>query len=173
MLDLLINDRGDLVSDSPLNYPKLNIKWAAAKNPILKIMFRTGLNKEDFSAPSDSFKMMFYTDKPEALDEAYSLRDNEELKQRIKVLLRTELGDIQDAVNYGTIIVKNKHLDITSDTVIASVQSAVLSAVSDILEDPTVKVERAFATSGPFYCQNLNIYIYEGSDEIYEFELEG
>ena len=174
MLDLLMNDRGDLVSAAPLKYPKLNITWAAAENPVLKIMFRMGLNKEEFTAPdNDTLKLQFLTDRPEPLNEINALRDMEELKQRIKVLLRTELGDIQDSSSYGTSLVTDKHLDITSDSTISSVQETVLNAVSGLLDEPSVIVERAFSSSGPFYCQNLNVYIYDGSDEIYEFELEG
>lgn len=173
MLDLQIDNRGDLVSTDPLDYPKLNIRWVAAKNPILKILFRTGLNKEDYSAPKDSFKLMFYTSKPEPLKEFNTINSTEELKQRVKVLLRTELGDIQDSSTYGTSLIADKHLDITSAAVVNSVQSIVLEAVTDLLDEPSVVVERAFSSSGPFYCQNLNVYIYDGVDEIYEFELEG
>lgn len=173
MLDLQIDNRGDLVSTEPLSYPKLNIKWAAANNPMLKILFRAGLNKENYSAPKNNFKLMFYTANPEPLKEFNTIRSTEEIKQRIKVLLHTELGDIQDLSTYGTSLVINKHLDITSDAVVNSVQSIVLNVVSDILDDPSVKVVRAFSSSGPFYCQNLNVYIYDGADEIYEFELEG
>lgn len=170
MIDIAINNSGDLVSQRPIKASRLKLFWNTSANESLRLVFRMGRNWED--VPSlGSLKLEFNTGKDITSPSCPAVHDEEELRQRIIVLLRTELGDLAMDPSYGTSLIQQKHKDITSSIVQAQVHDIVYNAVEDLLDDPSVVVKR-MKNETKFSCQNLNIYIYDGKKEIYEFELE-
>ena len=169
MIDFKADDLGDLVLGEQPVYPKLNLNWRISAYPVLRVDFlvaRENLLKEKQSPFSISFKIDTEDDGKSL--KADSIYDTDELKQRIKWLLRTELGEISTQPAYGTELAITKHLDIASKSTIAKVKDIVLGGITDIVEDPSVIVLRKIGT-GTFYANNLNIYIYSGEKLLYDF----
>jgi len=166
MIDLAISNSGDLAASKPLDTPKLTLSWKESEHPTLMLTLKTGRNMDD--APEvRGLKLSFDVSTSNPLNECSGVHDIEELRQRIMILLRTEDGD----AGLGTLLRQQKHKDILDEEVQKAVYEIVLNAVSEYLEEPYVYIRRG-STEGPFSCQNLNIYVYNGQEEIYDFELE-
>ena len=85
----------------------------------------------------------------------------EELQQRVLLLTRA-----------ASRVVRAKHLDVTSEAVLNEVRDAVLEQVSFVLDDPSVIVRKQEMYGHVFSWQNVNVYIYDGNKEIYNFQME-
>ena len=171
MIDLKINATGDLELKENIKYPSFIMDFNINKYPAFKLDFKQG--KAALSQIEDNgFMLNFMTNGVKGNYRCYAIRDAEQLKQRIAVILKTELGDIKNLENFGTLIRTLKHLDITADSTLQAIHDMVYDVISSMLEEPSIKVVKR-KKDGPFFCQNLDVYIYDGENELYKFEIEG
>jgi hypothetical protein len=164
MIDLQINNAGDLVTSQHNPLCSLKLIWKVTDNPTIKLSFMTGpSNSYENSSDNIAPPLMFYIDTDRKSDSKSpdSCGSEEELKQRILLLTRAAAR-----------IVRVKHKDITSEAVLNEIQDAVLEQVSSVLEDPSVIVRKEQMYGHVFSWQNVNVYIYDGNKEIYNFQLE-
>lgn len=171
MIDIEIDNGGDFVLRERFKFPSLKLSWAINKTEALKLSFDIGRNMNDPSE-NNGLKISFKIQNKINTDICSTVRKERELRQRILVLLRTELGELINASDYGTKLVQQKHRDITDESVIREVHDIIFDAVSDHLNEPRVIIRRE-KNDTPFSCQNLNVYIYDGRKEVYDFELGG
>ena len=173
MIDIEVNLRGDVVLQKTEPRPTLKLTIGKSTYPLLHLPFKSG---KTFSPPNpvppNSLSLSFDIGSYEEPKESYAIRDIEELRQRIMVLFRTELGEIHGEQTYGARIPTYKHLDITKPETLSQVQEHVYEMVSPLLTSPRVEVRRKKLPESHFYNQNLNVYIYDGKTEIYNFILE-
>jgi len=170
MIDIAVNNSGDFILEQKLNMPKMKLFWAESPHQVLRLLFRTGRNTDE-PRNKDGLRLSFRVNEAPPLKSCHAAHDIEELRQRIRILLRTELTEIKSDESYGTTLRREKHKDITNLALHETIRKIVLEAVSDYLANPKVYVEKR-ETDTPFSCQNLNVYIYDGRYEIYEFEME-
>ena len=173
MIDIEVNLRGDVVLKKTASRSALKLTIGKSTYPLLHLPFKSGKN---FSPPNpvppNSLSLSFDICSYEEPKESYAIRDIEELRQRIMVLFRTELGEIHGEQTYGARIPTYKHLDITKPETLSQVQEHVYEMVSPLLTSPRIEVRRKKLPESHFYHQNLNVYIYDGKTEIYNFILE-
>ena len=174
MIDIEVNLRGDVVLKKTESRPALKLTIGKSTYPILHLPFKSGKNFSPSNpVPPNSLSLSFDIGSYEEPKESYAIRDIEELRQRIMVLLRTELGEIHGEQTYGAKIPTLKHLDITKEETLSQVQQHVYETVSSLLTSPRIEVRRKKLPESHFYNQNLFVYIYDGKAEIYNFILEG
>lgn len=171
MIDIAINNSGDFIFNRDFSFHKLELSWNYGKNEALKLSFKAGRNMLD-PPEKDGLKLSFNTNIKQKKKICIAAHDMDELRQRVLILLRTELGELKAEPGFGTEIVKQKHKDIMDEEVLSVLHDIVLDAASVYLKDPSVIIKK-MKNDSAFSCQNLNVYIYDGKKEIYEFELEG
>ena len=170
MIDFALTNTGDFALGKQSMHPCLRIDWKCSDYPVLKIEFEQA--KEHRDQPLASALMIQFDaasgDSSDKIGKG-TLHDRDELRQRIIIMLRTELGESPLSEGLGTDLVLQKHRDINDMAVLEAIQSTVKNAVSEVLEDPVVQV-KVEKSSGNFYCQNVNVYIYEKGELLYSFE---
>lgn len=172
-IDFLVNNQGDFVFSNIEQYPRLRIDWIDAKQPVLRIDFEQSEEYGSFPQNSKQLRIDFITDRDNrTLDaKAATVTEIYELRQRIMLKLRTELGEMKLKPNFGSYIVTQRHEDIMSESVQSMVQSIVLAEVKNMLSNPRVTVVPKKKTGTPFYCQNMNVYIYEDEELLFVLEV--
>ena len=176
-IDFQINNRGDFILSSSKTYPRLRLDFVDSTYKVLRIDFEQGqehpelFNIEDRYKDGKRLNIEFYTNKDEAkVDRKLNtIFDKDELRQRIVVALRTELNEVSFMEDFGSYLVTQRHEDITDEKVHNNVRAIVLGIIGNKLNNPDVRVVPK-RINGPFYCSNLNVYVYE-DDELF-FELE-
>lgn len=164
MIDLKINNAGDLVTSNHDALCSTKLIWKMTDNPTVCLLFKTGISPiEKISKDNLAPPLEFYidTDRSESGESPDSCGDEDEIRQRILLAIRA-----------AERIVRVKHKDITDEAVVTEVYDAVLEQVENILTAPSVVVSKEHLTEHPFSWQNLNIYIYENDKEIYNFQME-
>lgn len=172
-IDFLIDNKGDFVFSNIEQYPRLRIDWIDSTQPTLRIDFEQTEERSTFSQTDKQFRIDFITDRDNrTLDaKAATVTGKYELRQRIMLKLRTELGELRLKPDFGSYIVTQRHEDIRSQSVQSMIQSIVLSEVRDILDNPRVSVIPRRKTGTPFYCQNINVYIYNDEELLFVLEV--
>ena len=95
----------------------------------------------------------------------------EEIKQRLVIRLRTEFGELNLKPELGSYLVTQRHEDIISTQTRNTVYQIVYAEVQDLLDDPKVIVTSKKKIGTPFYCQNLNVYVYDDDQLIFDIEV--
>lgn len=171
-MDFLINDVGEISFSTPKKYDKLRIDWYDSDYPVLRIDFEQRQEYPPRIFKNKRLRIDFNTTKGEELNNrrVNTIHGDNELRQRIAIRLRTELGDIALKPNFGSLLVTQKHRDILSEEVQKNIEQIVLRELSDILSNPRV-VAVPTKTSGPFFCQNIRIIIFDNEELIYSLLL--
>ena len=170
-MDFMVDDKGDFVLTVPPVHQRLKLSWINSKYPVLKLDFEQGQIYAERKSLG-RLKINFITDQASKTNNVAlaTVHDKEELRQRIMIRLRTERGELNLLKNLGSYLVTQRHRDIMSEDTKTSVEDIVLSEVSDILQNPRVVAVPKHKT-GPFFCQNMNIYIYDDDELIYTLSL--
>lgn len=170
-LDFALDDRGDFILSTPPNHQRLKLSWINSNYPTLKLSFEQGQPCSE-RKKYKRLRVDFISDcSSRVMHRKFSVvNDRSELRQRIMIRLRTEKGEMKLFKELGSFLVTQRHEDIMSDSVKAYVESIVLLEISDILARPKV-VAVPKRKDGPFFCQNMNVYIYENDDLIYVLSL--
>lgn len=164
MIDLKINNAGDLVTSYHRPLCSLKLSWVLTDNPTINLMFKIGpcSTKRDSSDNLVSpLELYLTTSTRENIPSADSCYGDDELRQLVLLSIRAAKR-----------IVCAKHKDITSEAVLSEVHDAVLEQVENILDNPSVTIKKEHIDENPFSRQNLNVYIYNNNKEIYNFPLE-
>lgn len=177
-IDFKIDNRGDFILSSSKTYPRLRLDFVNSTYKTVRIDFEQGQKHPDLYTGNEKYNdgkrlnIEFYTNKDEAkVDRKLAtIFDKDELRQRIIVALRTEFNEIGFMDNFGSYLVTQRHEDITDEKVHNNVRAIVLTIIGDTLENPDVRVVPK-RTRGPFYCSNLNIYVYEDNELFFELEV--
>ena len=177
-IDFKIDNRGDFILSSSKNYPKLRLDFINSTYKTLKITFEQGQfipELYDYDNKYNDGKRLnieFYTDRDKAKvnRKVSTIFDKDEIKQRIIIALRTEYGEVPFMNNLGSYLVTQRHEDINSEKVHNNVRAIVLNAIGNKLENPEVRVVPK-RKDGPFFCSNLNIYVYENDKLFFELEV--
>ena len=169
MVDLKMTNTGDILVVKQEQLPSFHLIWRNASYPTFRLRWKQGRSKEEEDA--HGFCLKIRTSEKEKKKVSKTVYDNDEIKQRIIMELRTEYGDIANRSQYGSYLSLYKHEDITSSAIIRRIKSAIEGVVEKYLSSPTVEVKHAYGT-GAFYCQNLNIYIYDNGRPFFEFVTE-
>lgn len=170
-LDFKIDDRGDFIVSVPPLYQRLKLSWVNSNYPVLRLNFE---QQQSYSTRrmSDKLKVDFITDQASKTmnGKFVVVTGKDELRQRIIIRLKTERGEMNLFKNLGSYLVTQRHEDIMSEETKTLVENIVLAEVADILENPKV-IAVPKHTTGPFFCQNMNVYIYEDDELIYVLSL--
>jgi len=170
-LDFKLDDKGDFILSTPPLYPKLKLSWVDSNRPVLRINFEQGqecATRQLSNRLCVSFKT---TQSEQTMNRKFStVSGKDELRQRIMIRLRTEKGEVRLLKTLGSYVMLQKHEDIMSDTTKQILEDVIMAEVADILQNPKVVVLPK-RTTGPFFCQNINAYIYEDNDLVYTISL--
>lgn len=173
MVDFEMTNSGDLKLSAAEKYPGFAIEWYESEFPVLRLDWeQQALPPESYD--DDGFTLTFNTvsRNNNLAMTALPVRHEKELRQRIAILLRTELGSTPLSPGLGTTLSLDRHEDLCSMQTLKSIQGKVIAAIKDLVENPSVvlKVEEKI---GPFYCQNVGIYIYQNNELIYQTSIGG
>ena len=173
MVDLEMTKSGDLKLSATEKLPSFQIDWYESEFPVFCLDWEQQ-EKPSAKPENDGLEITFNASNKstELTKTVRPVRHEAELTQRLIILLRTELGDSALAPDLGTTMVLNKHQDICSMPVLKEIQSKILAAIDGLVENPSVvlKVEEK---DGPFYCQNVGVYIYQNNDLVYQSSIGG
>ena len=166
-IDFMIDDRGDFLLSTPPAYQRLKLSWVNSNYPVLKLSFEQGQSCSERKS-YNRLRIDFIADQDSKImnRKFMTVNDKKELRQRIMIRLRTERGEMNLFKNFGSYLVTQRHEDIMSDDVKTSVENIVYAEIADILQNPKV-VAVPKRKDGPFFCQNMNVYIYDDNDLIY------
>lgn len=173
MVDFEMTNGGDLKISASEKFPGFNISWYESEFPVLCLSWEQQETPTE-SSDSEGLTLTFNTNN-ENTDSSITvspIRHMNELAQRLTILLRTELGSSPLSPELGTTLGLDRHKDIRDYQVLQSIQGKILAAIDGLVENPSViiKVEEK---DGPFYCQNVNVYVYQNSDLVYQTSIGG
>lgn len=171
-IDIRVDNRGDFVLANMREYPRLRIDWMDSSQPVLRIDFKQAEEVVPMSPKKNQFCIDFISvqDERSLNAKALTVSGIEEVKQRLMVRLRTEYGEMNLKPGLGSYLVTQRREDIMSDEVQGMIQSIVYSEVIDMLPNPVVVVKPK-KKEGPFYCQNLSVYVYNDDELIFDIEV--
>lgn len=169
MIDFKISDDGDIVVTNRKELPRLRLGFHVSDSPVFKMSFVQGME-----SPHDNkydFCLQFETLNNDVMSPAIfkSCTNQEADKQRIMTRLRTELGELRLMPQEGTNLYQIKHEALTSPDTLASIESIVKNGIESILTGEIKVVASPEKVEGPFYCQNVMIYIFENEKLVYTF----
>ena len=174
MIDLKIDNRGDLELRTQPRQPRFTLTFRAADYPIFSLKFMQGQTYEKAQHPEDAFALKFRIgDKRGLLEETKNISavsEMEEVKQRVILRMRTELGETPLAPELGSELIKLKHKNLTDDRIRQQIVEKIAEELSDIIEDPQIEISHE-SYDGPFYSQNLTIRIYQKGSLIYSMDV--
>lgn len=176
MIDFALNNKGDIVLERKNYIPKFKISFRQSMFPIFNLKFmQTSEYVRNDNKYNFCIKFKTSNNRDDGSDIINkSVLDKEELKQRIRILLRTEQNELLNKEDFGSKVYIYKHLDILADSTLQGIKQTILNELSNIIDTQTnildVEVIPKIA-DGPFYCQNVNIYIYLNSELLFDFIL--
>ena len=168
MIDLRLTSRGDLYVKKKESLPNFRLEWLDSSLPSFRLRWKQG---RTIPLDKNGFKLSFDVSEKENEKAAAIIYNYDEIRQRIVLRLRTELGSVENDLDLGTDLWKMKHKDITKDETCKQVRSIVIDAIGGLLPNPDVIVKVA-RTNGPFYCSNLNVYVMTNGYPFYNFSLK-
>lgn len=170
MIDFKLDDKGDLMIDSPEEYDRFRINFVTGEFPKLRIVFKG--EAEEKIAPESVFCMRFYTDENEREHAKIleTVKEDEEKAQSIDIRLKTELNELNSFYyNFGSELVDFRHLDLLNDTYWSKIEEKVKTAIQDIIpyDESSVSIERVYE-DGNFKIETLCITIEgNGTNQIF------
>ena len=172
MFDFALTNSGDIVLKKQEKYPVLEISWHESAYPVFSLQF-SQQNASIRTKPPDTFCLSFHISNKKSVDKtkAGCLHSTDVIRQQLVILLRTELGSVSFRKELGTKLISAKHKDIYSQAVREYIRQTVYDAVEPILYNPEVRVLREKRNGSDFFCQNLNVYIYQDGEQLYEFPI--
>lgn len=176
MIDFTLNNKGDITLERKDYIPKLKISFRRSLFPIFNLKF---LQASEVVSNHYNYNLCVKFKVSNNRDDGNdvvnkSVIDKEELKQRIRILLRTEQNELLNKEDFGSKVYTYKHLDILADSTLQGTKQTVLNELSNIIDTETNILDVEVIpkmTDGPFYCQNVNIYIYLNNELLFDFIL--
>lgn len=142
MKDFYLTPRGDLAINSITNdYKKLEINFITSFSNALCLNFfiEDTMQKKPNST---SININFKIDKPEYDKEIKIISGDEAIEQAIKIRLSSALGSIRENVDIGSNLEEIMHELIDNESVIPSLKASIKNAISDIIPNPIIMLEK-------------------------------
>lgn len=171
MIDLKLDNRGDLVLKEPERLPRLCVEFRPAEYPLLNIQFMQEKPTENRKAENENtLNVVFKTSgKEEDFSDTLTtdvVHGEDETKQHVMNWLRTESGEIPLFPDIGSRLQQFKHLDIMDTKVQEGISSLLESELSAFIDNVSVEITHE-TYDGNFYSQNITIKVYSGDDLAY------
>lgn len=178
MIDFALSNRGDLALEKKDALSSLRIDWNIASYPAFRIDFLQSGIPLDPSPENDQLMISFHTSSQKVQDQssAQTITEDDELRQRILILLRTEEGDLATNSAFGSRIVLEKHKGLLDKNAHGKIKAAVEKALQatvpeDDIERFSVQIIPEHLNDDSFFCQNISVKIYRGSRLFYKFSV--
>jgi hypothetical protein len=170
MIDFALTDKGDLILEEQPALPGFRLDFRIAQYPGLVVKF--------FQAPQQSvlsnsnFKVCFNTKahNEEIKYRASLVEDIMAAVQQVIIRLRTELKELPVRPNIGSKLRIAKHGRLNSPLNMSTIEAMTVEAIKGIVPEVEVVAKAEFGI-GPFYCQNVNIYIYSNGTLFHKFSV--
>lgn len=174
MIDFKVSDEGDLVIGHKKELPQLRFSFHVTDQPVFHLTFDQKM--EYAREEHEGFHLQFATYNHNIQSPAIvrSVINDEWVQQYIRNLLRTEYGELRNRDTFGSHLYQQKHKNLIQADTISAIQDTVkneLEKTFDLYESDIRVVASSEKVEGPFYCQNMMIYIFEDEDLIYQFPL--
>lgn len=171
MIDFKLSDDGDIVVAHKKELPRMRISFHASPQDVFRLSFTQGM---EYRRENDAhFCLQFETKNNDVKSPATfdSCIKEDEIRQSIIMRLRTEYGELRALPEEGSLLYQVRHKELIAEDTIALVQSIVEESMADILDGEVNVVASPEKVDGPFYCQNLMIYIFKDNKLVYQFGL--
>lgn len=173
MIDLKLSDKGDLVLQHEKELPPLRLSCHMTEYPVLHLSFEQGY--EYMHKPETGLKISFNTMNKDIKSPTSfkAVEGDDEIKQNIMMLLRTELGELNLMPGYGSELYQLKHKNLNLQTTKEAIEERICKDVMPLFGDGDVKVIAKPVKMGnnAFYCQNMAVYIFHKDKMIYSFKI--
>lgn len=169
MKDLFLTPRGDLAIENVAdNKQRLEINFITSKSNALVLNFFI----EDTSPKqntNNSLLLNFNIDIPEYNKEFRIVSGDSAMEQAIKVRLLSSLGSIRGNTDLGSKLETVIHSFVDKDTTLLNLEKCIREAISDIISNPIIKIEKA---NGRYvdYSNTLKVTIIDNTSR-YNIEL--
>lgn len=171
MTDFLISSTGDLVfSDTKRGEEKLTISFYKSNTAPLKVNMEF-YNRDEIESAEGSFTIYFDFNKIEENKRVPLAKKDSYIIQQIQMRLMTSLGELKNRSEIGSIMETVMHKNINDRKVQEKVKSIVADAISDLVEDCTIKTVPFISTDNG-YKQCLKVYIYRDNNLLTTYEME-
>ena len=172
MIDFTLNNKGDITLERKDYIPKLKISFRRSLFPIFNLKF---LQASEVVSNHYNYNLCIKFKASNNRDDGNDVVNKSVIdKQRIRILLRTEQNELLNKEDFGSKVYTYKHLDILADSTLQGIKQTVLNELSNIIDTETNTLDVEVIpkmTDGPFYCQNVNIYIYLNNELLFDFIL--
>lgn len=142
MKDFYLTPRGDLAINNITNeYKKLEVNFITSFSNALCLNFfiEDTMQKKPSST---SINITFKIDKPEYNKEIKIISGDEAIEQAIKIRLSSALGSIRGNVDIGSSLEAIMHELIDNESVVPSLKASIKNAISDIIPNPIIILEK-------------------------------
>lgn len=142
MKDLFLTPRGDLaIEDISDNKQRLEINFLTSKSNALVVNF---FIEDTFSKQrsANSLLLNFNIDVPKYNKEFRLVSGDLAMEQAIKIRLLSSLGSIKGNKDIGSKIETVVHNFIDKDTTMLNLEKCIQEAISDIISNPVIKIEK-------------------------------
>ena len=180
MIDLEIDSHGDICLNKSSVIKRLKIEFFMTKYPVFKPTIR---QQKEYDNESEKYKpdnkhgkIKLKIKIPENKNGHFSsssIHDEDEIRQRITILFRTNKGEILSSLknSFGSKINMHRHKDITLEETRKKIADLMRDELVNILNNPYVIVQHKYM-DGPFYSQNITAYIYDNGQLICDMVIE-
>lgn len=142
MIDLSLDSKYDFQLCSSTNKNQLKIKFTISEYKPLIVRFATEKFNSIEENVNNGIKILFYTDKDNA--DNYWIPHKEDIKeaiQNLKILLKTQLGEVRENKKIGSELIRLKHKDIYSKEVLDEIKKITTEKVISIFENDNFIVD--------------------------------
>lgn len=170
MIDLAINRKGDLIFTTvEKKVSPLTISFLQCEQSGMKISFKI-IDNPRLKREESSLKISFNVeDKKDSLS-ALTIKENKAKVQNLEIRLRTELGELANRPQIGSLLKKYKHENLHSEKVLADIQAAVVEAITHLIPYPEVRVKPIIYKTER-YKQTVQINIFENGYLIFKYDI--
>lgn len=169
MKDLFLTPRGDLaIEDINDNKQRLEMNFITSKSNALVLNFFV---EDTFSKqrPINSLLLNFNIDVPKYNKEFRIISGDLAMEQAIKIRLLSSLGSIKGNTDIGSKIETVIHNFIDKDSTLLELERYIKEAISDIISNPVIKIEKLNSRYTD-YSNTLKIIIIDNKNQ-YNIEL--
>lgn len=169
MKDLFLTPRGDLAIENIAdNKQRLEINFITSKSNALVLNF---FIEDTFykQRSANSLLLNFNVDVPEYNKEFRIISGDSAMEQAIKIRLLSSLGSIRGNTDLGSKLETVIHSFIDKDTTLLNLEKYIKEAISDIISNPVIKIEKL---NGKYvdYSNALKVTIIDNKNK-YHIEL--
>lgn len=169
MKDLFLTSRGDFaIQDISNDKQQLEISFLTSKSNALILEFfieDTFVSQEK----DDTLNISFCVNTPQYNKKLKIVTDELAMEQAIRIRLLSSLGSIKGNTDIGSKLETIIHSFIDKDATFVQLQKIIKEAISDIIENPIIKIEKS-ESKYTDYSNTLKVTIID-KDETYNIKI--